>query len=287
MNAKPTDEELTNPYRPNPEEPPALRLSAVAFVDLLGYSERIRTAKSIEEANAELSTISTALQKASQWIDGKTAFGPPTHVTRFFTDCLVVGHPVYDPSAEAEPEMGYLFFFLAMFQFEMARHGVFVRGALSVGHLYVDKQLVFGDALLEATNAEKDKARDPRIVLCSSAMQRVEKQLKWYGNKAWAPHNFDLLRDTDGQVFIDYLRQTILMAEDEAGPFFDELIEHRDQVVQNLEQYRVEPRVWSKYAWVGRYHNWFCDQYPKYFDEGHKVPAELLSTTPDLLIPVG
>ena len=276
---------MENPYRPDPDAPPELRLSAVAFLDLLGYSERVRGAVSIDEANSELKAIRTALDKAAHWVKTEDGAGGLTHQTRFFTDCLVIGDPIHDPSAEAEPELGWLFFFLSLFQLQMILQGVFVRGALSVGYLYMDEQLIFGDALLEAVDAEKSLARDPRIVLCDSAMERVEKHLKWYAFPERAPHNFALLRDADDRVFIDYLAQTILVDEHERGPLSDELEEHRDQVVSCLDRHRSEPRVWSKYLWVGHYHNWFCQRFPHYFDESQHVPTELLSSAPHLLVP--
>ena len=126
---------MENPYQPEPDGPPELRLSAVAFLDLLGYSERIRGAESIDEANDELKAIRMALDKAAaHWV--KTEEGRPIlpHQVRFFTDCLVIGDPIHNPSFEAEPELGSLFFFLGLFQLQMILHGVFVRGALSVGH---------------------------------------------------------------------------------------------------------------------------------------------------------
>ena len=278
---------MENPYRPEPDAPPELRLSAVAFIDLLGYSKRIRGAKSIEEANDELKAIRIALDKAAaHWVKTEDGRWKLPHQVRFFTDCLVIGDPIHDPSAEAEPELGSLFFFLGLFQLQMILHGVFVRGALSVGDLYMDDQLIFGGALLDAVEAEQSLARDPRIVLCDSAMERVDKHLTWYAFPERAPHNFALLRDADDRVFIDYLTQTILVDEHEAGPFFDELQQHRDQVVSCLDQHRPEPRVWSKYLWVGHYHNWFCQRYSHYFDESHHVPITLLSSAPQLLVPI-
>ena len=90
---------MENPYQPEPDAPPELRLSAVAFLDLLGYSERIRGAESIDEANDELKAIRMALDKAAaHWV--KTEEGRPIlpHQVRFFTDCLVIGDPIETPS---------------------------------------------------------------------------------------------------------------------------------------------------------------------------------------------
>ena len=55
-------------------------------------------------------------------------------------------------------------------------------------------------------------------------------------NTQGAPQNRELTRDIDGQWFLNYL-DAILLAEDDVGPFYDELEEHRDVIPSRL--YRV------------------------------------------------
>ncbi len=117
-----------------------------------------------------------------------------------------------------------------------------------------------GDALLEAHKGESSLARDPRIFLTSSACACVRTHLEYYARSPRAPQNRDVLCDIDGQWFVNYL-DTILVAEDEAGPFYNELTKHKESVECRLDQHRDRPTVYSKYAWVADYHNWFCDQH--------------------------
>ncbi len=274
-----------DPYRPDPTAEPELLPSALGFVDLLGYSERIKKATLPGEANKELLIIKNALDRAKYWVREDSGFGRRLHRTRFFSDCFVIGIPITREISEGEPELGDLFFSLALVQYEMAANGIFLRGAISVGPVFIDDDLIFGEALLEATEAERSITRDPRIILTPSAANRTKDHLRWYGDPATSPQNHALLLDTDGQIFIDYLSQSILIAEEEGGPFFDELLVHRDRVVEKLERYRTNPTVWAKYAWVASYHNWFCSQYNHYFDPSYKVSQEVLRLGPARLQP--
>jgi hypothetical protein len=56
-------------------------------------------------------------------------------------------------------------------------------------------------------------------------------------------------------LFVSYLSAAL---EYTTGHLKDWLAQHRQIVVRRLERHRKSPRVWAKYAWVARYHNYFC-----------------------------
>jgi hypothetical protein len=153
----------------------------------------------------------------------------------------------------------------------MVTAGFFVRGAISIGSIFIDEIAVFGEALNEAYDGEARLARDPRIILTKSAAAAVKEHLEYYRHSEHAPQNRDLLCDADGQFFLNYLDDTILIAPDDAGPQYDTLAVHKQRVEERLTEYQSEPIIWSKYAWVARYHNYFCDVNRTYFDESHKI----------------
>ena len=263
----------TNPYK---STSPRLRLSVIAFVDLLGYSDLIRECRSPTENLELLARLHATLQRSRQWLDGRPS-GKSTqedddeeedlHALVAFTDNIVIGWPVdpwglpeieLDPILDdAESQLGLAFMGLAGFQFEMANAGFFVRGAVAVGDAYVDEYCVFGEGLLEAHEGESSGARDPRIVLTPSARDRVTSHLEYYRRAAGAPQNRDLLRDIDGQWFLNYL-DTIHIGGDDV-PFLDELGKHKEAVETQLTRFRQRPTVFGKYYWVAGYHNYFCD----------------------------
>lgn len=236
---------------------------------------------------AQLIQLHDALSKERSWLEDtyspqelKSLIQKDRFALKAFTDNIVMGWPVRD---DAESEFGSAFSKLAMFQFNMVLNGFFIRGGLSVGEAYVDEIAVFGSALLEAYNGESVLARDPRIVLTSSAVQATETHLTCYGNPQHAPHTRELLRDSDGQLFLNYLN-CVLIAEDHQGPFYDEFMKHKAVVEKRLEEYKTQPNIWSKYAWVAAYHNYFCELHSHHFDDEHRINVDLYRASPSLIV---
>lgn len=184
---------------------------------------------------------------------------------------------------DGEVELGTIFRRLADFQFAMSVEGFFIRGGVAVGEAYVDDLAVFGDALTQAYLAESALARDPRIVLANSAVDLVKHHLGYYGNSRYAPQASELLCDSDGQWFVNYL-DTVLFVADEYGPFYDEFLKHKRAVELKLARYKAEPAIFAKYAWVANYHNYFCDIHKRYFSDEHKIATELFRARPRSIV---
>jgi hypothetical protein len=149
-----------------------------------------------------------------------------------------------------------------------------------VGKAYIDEIAVFGDALIEAYKGESELARDPRIILTSSAVEAVKRHLSESNiNPYYLPYVKNLLCDSDGQWFINYL-DCLLIAENECGPLYEELLKHKLSVEKKLDEYKGKPKLWSKYAWVAGYHNYFCDAHSQHFNAEHKIDIELFRASP-------
>lgn len=278
-----------NPYITDHGQP-VLRESVVAFVDILGYQALIRTAHKKGTAQPLLTMLHEALTAASRHLNELDQDGNPLlpldlwpkknlYKIRTFTDNIVIGYPIRD---DAEMELGAIFSQLAFFQLEMVSRGFFVRGAIAIGDLYIDDLTVFGQGLLDAYDGESKDARDPRIILSPSAQQAVLQHVNYYSNPLHSPQARDLYKDADGQFFLNYL-DSILIAEDEHGPFFDILANHKSAVEAKLAEYRDQPAYWAKYAWSASYHNFFCDQY-RHFSDEHKINVSQFKMQPTRIV---
>lgn len=248
-----------NPYR-REDGVPLLRKSVVAFIDILGYTDLVYRASKQNQSQQLLLTLHSALQKARKHVDPeqmtdfvRTVGKEDFFAFRAFTDNIVLGHPVLD---DAESELGHVFFQLSYFQMIMTMEGFFVRGGIGIGDLYMDDITVFGNGLIDAHDAENTLARNPRIVLAPSAHQAVDQHLKYYATSDYAPQSNALLKDADGQYFLDYM--TTLIRED-GGIFKNELERHKERIEEKLAKHRSSPPIWSKYLWSATYHNYFCD----------------------------
>jgi hypothetical protein len=255
-------------------------------MDILGYSDLMLQSQKEGTEQKVLRDLHSALSEGRRGLEGsdlpelmkleKKDF----FALKAFTDNIVIGWPVH---SDAEIEFGSAFIRLANFQFNMAIHGYFVRGAISVAPAYVDEVAVFGGALEEAYRGESKFARDPRIILTESAVLAAKQHLTYYHQPIRAPHVRDILKDADGQWFLNYL-DSVLVAEDEHGPFYDEFLQHKQVVEQKLRAHAENPPVWAKYAWVAGYHNYFCDLHSNYFGDEHRINVELFTARPSLIV---
>ena len=272
-------EQSRNPYVKDGEGP-QLKNSVVVFMDILGYREMAENAASAGTEPELLLRLHSTLEYGQKFLKGELTLpklGPKDYyAVKAFTDNIVIGWPI---RTDAETELGSAFFKLSFFQFNLALAGFFIRGGLSIGPLYMDDIAVFGRGLNEAYDAESRLARDPRIVLASSSEEAVKTHMRYYAEPHYSPQSRDLYRDSDGKVFLNYL-DSILIAEDENGPFYDELLKHKEVVERALSEHKDNPMIWSKYAWVANYHNFFCEQYPNYFNGEHMIEQSKIRMVP-------
>lgn len=273
-----------NPYV-DTDGTPKLRRSVVAFIDILGYTDLVKSASSRKDSQDSLARLHKALQSSREHVDPNRSETTLTKLRdkdfsafRAFTDNIVIGDPIHD---DGEIELGSTFMKVSYFQMLMTMEGFFVRGAIAIGDLYMDDIAVFGAGLMEAYEAETTLARDPRIVLAPTAQSAVNRHLEYYGRGFDAPQNRDLLRDSDGQYFVNYLGTLI----PENG-FFSEtkLAAHKARIEENLMLLKSRPSVWAKYLWAANYHNYFCSQ-NSCVDDSLKIDMEDFQLMPARLVP--
>jgi type VI protein secretion system component VasF len=274
---------LKSPYQTSAGKP-WMRKSWVVYLDILGFSARVAKATADGTANQLLSDLTNALNEAKVDLvidyEEYTAHGikEAPYAVKMFTDNVVLGFPIRD---DGESEFGRMIYILGFWQYTLLRHGFFVRGGVTVGPIYMDDDMVFGKGLLDAYEAETKLARDPRVVLAQSAMDLVHHHLAYYAKVSEAPHNTALLVDADGQMFVNYLYLPVDGVEGLPEAFIQDIKRHRDLIVERLQEFSGEPSIWSKYAWVGSYHNHFCSHYQGL--DHLKVPPARLATAPKFL----
>src|ERR1039458_1664468 len=149
-----------------------LWVSWVVFLDILGFVEDVRQADQAGKQERHLKQLRSALAEAkADLIEGienpLSANLPDSYVIKVFTDNIVLGFPILD---DGESEFGTMLFRVGRYQYTLLKHGLFVRGGIAFGDLYMDDDVVYGKGLLDAYEAETKLARDPRIVLGPSAM---------------------------------------------------------------------------------------------------------------------
>jgi len=246
--------------------------SFVCYADILGYKQMSREALSSGKGDAFLAKLHKALSTAYERMRNRdqgfivSLTDTPLYAVKVFTDNIVVGYPVIDKkNSQGEPELGHIFSIFAEFQAGLASEGFFIRGGIAFGKHYMDDDIAYGDALLKAVALDKDGG-PPRIVLDSTALELVKRQLGFYVDIESAPHYEELLEDVDGTIFLNYLEQAFV-GFPECGVFLDLIKSHQTAVSKGLEEYKGDAGVRAKYEWVARYHNFVCldfaDRHPE------------------------
>ncbi|MDB4988285.1 MAG: hypothetical protein JWN04_3463 [Myxococcaceae bacterium] len=79
-----------------------------------------------------------------------------------------------------------------------------------------------------------------------------------------SPQDSEILVDTDGEWFLNYLDAARLDEDSDLLPLYQpEVARHRDSVVNQLEATRANLRAHQKHQWTAGYHNYVCGyQYP-------------------------
>jgi hypothetical protein len=220
---------------------PILRRSAVLFIDLLGVREMAvgpDAASYLVELEAALKRpVGDFLAEDSPW------------PAAFFSDTLVMVSPVEGPMDVDSALMG-LAVQASWVQVNLAASaGMFLRGALTMGDVYLREGLLFGPALVEAYDLERLRAVNPRIVLSDDAVAAMRHEMEQYGPEEGAY----LREEQDGTIFIDYL--DILLDDLDPVPSIER---HRDVVRAKLDAHTGDSGRWEKYRWVAEYHDAYC-----------------------------
>ncbi len=253
---------------------PVHRLSYCAFLDVLGFSERILASYKDGSADELLGKFHKILAR------GIARFTENTDESmlyfKSFTDNVVLAHPRF--SEDMESEFGFILWAIKEYQFDMALNGFFIRGGLAVDQLFMDANSVYGPALLEAYRLESKVAVNPVVVLCDNTMKLVNKHLTYYGESA--PQLRDVLKGPDGRYFLNYLTECIIEGDEGDYLVHEHLRSHKTQIESALKAYVAIPAVFAKFTWLASYHNYFCDMvssFPEYNDT-LKVSATLAAT---------
>lgn len=140
----------------------------ISFLDILGFSDLI------EEYNKlNTSTILQDIQKAFN--DTVNSFAYLNKLPnqelfkhleyRLFSDNICISIPYFDNQADFLGNFNIICAFSRGIQFALMSMGFFVRGGISLGSYYSDKNIIFSKGLVNAYLIENKIAKYPRIVI--------------------------------------------------------------------------------------------------------------------------
>lgn len=221
----------------------------VAFVDILGFADLVKRADrnpSLREA------IIDALRNVR-------SFASPTDSdtdlrAQNFSDSLIV-------SAVNTPDgLWHLALSLDSLAWNLLNLGLLVRGAITIGGVHQDDEIVFGVGVNEAYQLESKIARFPRIIFSRSALSAAD---KWgREDEIWKTyHDSRLRRGQDGVWHLNILTEMGCFSRQQNSPgvqqhpFFAQGELMHGIIQSMLDQAVEQPEVYSKVEWFARYWN--------------------------------
>jgi len=266
-----------------------------AFVDLLGFSEKVRTAGS----KAELEEIEKALHKVRDEFEYRSTDVDIRRMQReykkqvlAFSDCIVVSIPFKSNMTGMEGTFDAImseFAFFAYAQGNCVLNGYFLRGGIDFGWWYANDDLLISPALANAYQLESE-ANVPVLALSDQAFNFFEthKHRKHYSA------DVDPIRTTfrkyaetksrKPKYFIDYLNICVQSVDwhtsmeqveeyrQAKGERKSEImgIGYRSNAIKLLQRHKTaigdalknvkEAGVRKKYEWLIQYHNAICEE---------------------------
>ncbi|HDL00821.1 MAG TPA: hypothetical protein ENH23_01130, partial [candidate division Zixibacteria bacterium] len=146
-----------NPY--TLDDAPKVKESICAFFDILGFKEKVNSAKNLDISNERLKHFHSSLRVSANFLENKkyelvTEDGISVikekdayindYSLRIFSDCFVIGYPLKDYNKigwQGGKEIFTIMEKLSQFQLRMSLCGYLLRGAITIGELYMDNDI--------------------------------------------------------------------------------------------------------------------------------------------------
>lgn len=248
----------------------------LVFADILGFSQLVYDESKASIYAGILSTLCPSPEHDE--MNAKAGFSGIT--TAVISDTIVISSS-FDGLQSFNKIIATL---CTLLQF-MAVNNVIARGAITVGKLYHNGNVVFGPAMVKAHTLERNEVKYPRFVVDPDCVDTLITANLSDDKK------IVFRKDTDGYFYYNFYYQMLLSACDPKivsyNPYLDALNHLRALIVDNLSTLQ-DQHVLEKYIWMRGDWNRAIEEFG--FDTHSEVAKHLLISTegarrPTLLTP--
>ncbi len=237
---------------------------AVAFIDILGFSEFVRESNDNQERASDLLQILKKLKDIEE-----SSFVKATA----FSDNIVLSVQVNENHGDG---ITWLIHELILLQNILLNSGFIVRGGVTIGKLYHENGVVLGPGLISAYKLESKVSFYPRILVdhiiynypssnvTKGNNSHLDEDSKAFRFAAYPWEQF-ISVDNDGQYFVDFLSGSYVINNYSEGSRYwklqkpEEIIVYFEKVkslierniVANIDDIR-KAQIWR---WLGSYYN--------------------------------
>jgi len=161
----------------------------VAFIDILGFSSIIEEYDSNETSNI-LNELHDTLEQAIK-VSIEMMIKPEIKTDlrqfleyRMFSDCICISLPYIDYGSDFDIQFYSISTVVKSYQLSMMQKGFFVRGGISMGSYFADKNMIFSGGLVNAYKLDKGT---PTIEVDRTIIERLKRNyLENSGNQLFS-----------------------------------------------------------------------------------------------------
>lgn len=206
----------------------------VAWIDILGTTEKIKR-KSDTAIFDVWSYWHTVVKKI-----------PPDVKYKIFSDNMLICEEINEESPlKAMEDIFYVVNFIETMM--VNSNGDFIRGAITVGDIFIDKNFVLGEALLKVYEIETKNAIYPRIVLDKSVIQYLSPDCPLFR------------QDIDGIYFYNFMESAGWPYKDgDEEKKFINWKKFKAKIIDNCLNNKGNYSVHQKMMWLVNYVKKYC-----------------------------
>lgn len=235
MTFKPKTEKMTKGKVMHNNAPLAyedMKESVVAFVDILGFNNRVKAIRDLKTFFDVAETLHTIKIIADSVEKDKTLYS--NFNCAAISDSVIISAPY-----TSSDNVFLMLLLLHKLQFEVLFNieRTMLRGFVTIGPVYHKEGIVFGTGYSSAYECERIIGNTPRIVVAPEIL------------KLFPSGNLCLKEDTDGFHFIDYLNP--LNGEQQHST--EKRTSIQEFININLKKFDSDLKVYPKYKWLDNY----------------------------------
>ena len=201
----------------------------VAYIDLLGVTNKINSEEQQFAMNKlyNLYTFSIDSTKAIQ-IEGIKDIR-----FKIFSDNIIIAKRLSTEARRRKQDIKSLLLCAGYFQELSASDSVgwLMRGGISIGQLFLDDVMVWGDALLKSYFLENTVANYPRIIIDRNVVREISNDNLLCGY---------LRKDFDNLYFLNFLNDS---------HFCGEMLMNGFQIMQKEVDKNIDDKIYQKLSW--------------------------------------
>ena len=226
-------------------------LYIVAYIDLLGITNKIKAADQQLAMNKlhNLYTFSMDITKKIQIDENKDI------EFKIFSDNVIIAKKLSDEKVQRKRDIRSLLMCAGSFQEQAASESVgwLLRGGISIGQLFIDDVMVWGEALLKSYYLEDKVANYPRIIIDKRVIGEINKdsQLIEY-----------IRKDFDGLYFLNFLNDC---------HFCGEMLMNGFENMQKEIGKSIDERTYQKFCWHMNFVNSELDRKDEKKDRDYRL----------------